>query len=407
MDAISLCRRLIRARTVLGNEGEAVDVAEDAMRALGFDEVWRDEPGNLIGTLHGELPGTVLFDGHLDVVDAGDVARWRCDPFGGELIDGRLYGRGAVDMKGPVAAMIAGIAAIRGRPKEARRTIYVSCSLVEELVEGLALREVLERLKPDAVVIGEPTNGRLAIAQRGRGEILIEAVGKAAHSAYPHEGVNAAEAIADLIIALRAMPAPTDDILEPGYHVLTEIWSEPRPSGSTVPYYAGAAYDRRLLPGETPESVLAPIRAAAQRLKASETRETPTSAEYRISIVRSKITTYRGVTLVGDRFAPGWKLGRNHPIVEAALSGLRAAGQPGEPIAYATCTNGSASAGWYGIPTIGYGPGVNERSHGVDEYIAVDELTAGVSGYTALAWAVATAPSLPRLPGVDGVAKTT
>ena len=397
MDVVSLCRQLIRARSVLGNEGEAIGVAEEAMRDLGFDEVWRDEPGNLIGALRGGLPGAVLFDGHLDVVDAGDVARWRCDPFGGELIDGRVYGRGAVDMKGPVAAMIAGIAAVRNGPKDARRTIYVSCSLLEELIEGLALREVLERLNPDAVVIGEPTNGRLAIAQRGRGEILIEAVGKAAHSAYPHEGVNAAEAITDLVVALRGMPAPTDSMLEPGIQVLTEIWSEPRPSGSTVPYYAGAVYDRRLLPGETPESVLAPIRVTAQRLSASGTRKKPASSEYRVSIVRSEITTYRGVTLQGNRFAPGWKLDRSHPIVEAALSGLRAAGQPSEPIAYATCTNGSASAGWYRKPTIGYGPGVNERSHGVDEYIAVDELTAGVSGYTALAWAVARAPSLPLL----------
>jgi putative selenium metabolism hydrolase len=391
MDAVTLCRELVRARTVTGNEGEAADVAERWMRDLGYDRVWRDELGNLIGALDGKRPGGVLIDGHLDVVEPGDVSLWRCDPFSGDVIDGALYGRGAVDMKGPVAAMILGVAALRDRPAADRSTVYVCCSVAEETIEGLALRSVLEALRPWAVVIGEPTSGAVAIGQRGRAEILIEAVGRAAHSAYPQAGVNSAEAMVDLIADLRAAPVHTDDLLGPGFLVLTEVWSTPRPAFSIIPYLTSAVYDRRLLPGETPDTVLAPIRAIAER------RTAPGSAVFRASVAEIGLTTYAGVTIRGQKFAPGWKLAPSHPLVQAACAGLRDAGFEAKLSAYASCTNGSASAGRLGIPTIGYGPGQNAKSHQVNECIPVPELEQGVSGYAALAWAAATA-SLPGAP---------
>lgn len=387
-DVVTLCRELVRARTVAGNEGAAADIAEQWMHDLGYDEVWRDGLGNLIGALKGGRPGSVLLDGHLDVVEPGDLSLWRCDPFSGEVIEGALYGRGAVDMKGPVAAMILGVAALRRRSAAERCTVYVCCSLAEETIEGLALRSVLEQLRPGAVIIGEPTSGRVAIGQRGRAEILIEAVGRAAHSAYPQEGINSAEGMVDLIAGLRSAPVQTDDLLGPGFLILTEVWSTPRPAFSIIPYLTSAVYDRRLLPGETPDSVLAPIRAIAER------RRGPGSPEFHVSIARIELTTYSGFTLRGEKFAPGWKLPQGHPLVQAALDGLREAGLESTITAYASCTNGSASAGWCGIPTIGYGPGRNAVSHQVNECIPISELEQGVLGYAALVRAAATA-SLP------------
>jgi len=393
VDVVALCQRLVRARTVMGNEGAAADIAEEAMRDLGYDEVWRDELGNLVGTIRGGRQGAVLLDGHLDVVDAGDLTAWRADPFAGEVIDGALYGRGAVDMKGPVAAMIVGVAALRDRPRGDRRTVYVSCTVAEETVEGLALRTVLERLRPEAVIIGEPTSGKVAVGQRGRAEIVIEALGKAAHSAYPEEGRNSAEAMADLIVALRGVTLPVDDLLGVGSFVLIEVTSFPNPSSSTIPHLTRAVYDRRLLPGETPDSVLAPLRAAAERQGGSG------GVAYRVAVAGAELVTYTGMRLAGQKFAPGWKLPRDHPLIEASVRGLQAAGLASGLKVYATCTNGSASAGWLGIPTVGYGPGDNERSHTTNEAIALRDLEQSVLGYAALAWEAATAPPLPRLKG--------
>jgi len=389
VDVVTLCQRLVRARTVMGNEGAAADVAEEAMRDLGYDEVWRDDLGNLIGTVGGGRPGAVLFDGHLDVVDAGDLSAWRADPFAGEVIDGALYGRGAVDMKGPLAAMIVGVAGLRERPRRDRRTVYMSCTVAEETVEGLALRPLLERLRPDAVIIGEPTSGKVAMGQRGRAEVVVEALGRAAHSAYPQEGRNSAEAMADLIVALRGIALPVDELLGPASCVLIQVTSFPNPSSSTIPHLTRAVYDRRLLPGETPESVLAPLRAIAG-LAAND-------QACRVDIARAALVTYTGRRLAGDKFAPGWKLGREHPLIGASVRALEAAGLATGLKVYATCTNGSASAGWLGIPTIGYGPGENERSHTTNEAIELRDLERSVFGYTALAWEAGTAPALPRL----------
>ncbi len=408
VDVVTLCQRLVRARTVMGNEGAAADVAEEAMRDLGYDEVWRDDLGNLMGAIGGGRHGAVLLDGHLDVVDAGDLTAWRADPFAGEVIDGALWGRGAVDMKGPLAAMIVSAAALRDRPRRDRRTVYVSCTVAEETVEGLALRPVLERLRPDAVIIGEPTSGKVAVAQRGRAEIALQALGRAAHSAYPEEGRNSAEAMADLIVALRGVTLPVDDLLGPASFVLIEVTSLPSPSSSTIPHLTRAVYDRRLLPGETPESVLAPLRAIAERQAAerqaaerhgSDRPIGANSKAYQVAVARAELVTYTGLRLAGEKFAPGWKLPRDHPLIEASLRGLRAAGLPGGVKIYATCTNGSASAGWLGIPTVGYGPGENERSHTTNEAIGVPDLEQGVQGFAALAWEAATMPSLPRLEG--------
>jgi len=385
VNVVTLCQQLLRARTVLGNEGEAADVAEQAMRDLRYDEVWRDDLGNLVGTLHGGRPGSIMLDGHLDVVDPGDLAQWRADPFGGELLDGEVYGRGAVDMKGAIAGMVLGVAALKERPAADRRTIHVSLSVAEETIEGPALLHLAEAVRPDAVIIGESTSGRVAIGQRGRAEILVEVIGSAAHSAYPQQGVNSADGLVDLVRELRALPVASDDLLGPGFMVLTEVWSIPRPSNSIIPYFAGAIYDRRLLPGETPQSVLAPLQAAARRLA------TPRCPEYRFSYSRAALVTYTGATLGGEKFAPGWRLAADHPLVRAALNGLRASRLTTQASAYAACTNGSATAGMLGIPTIGYGPGDDEMAHKVNERISVGALERGVIGFGALAWAAATA----------------
>lgn len=370
--------RLIGATSPSGQEGAAAQLAAAEMRRLGF-AVERDEAGNVLGTIGGESGPTVLIDAHLDTVGVTEPEAWSHAPTG-ERVGGRIYGRGSMDMKGPLAAAIYGIAVLAGRLPRGR--VVVSATVAEELVEGPATEIVARRLRPDFVIIGEATSLKLARGQRGRAEIVVTTHGRPTHSSRPELGVNAAEAMVDVVTTLRELAPPEHSVLGQGILVLTDILSQPYPGLSVVPDRCLATFDRRTLPGETEESVLAPVRAAvATALEGSE-------ATGEAAIARDRFETYTGYTIDAPNFAPAWFYPDDAPVVHAAARGLAAAGIAPELSHYAFCTNGSGTAGRLGIPTIGFGPGDEERAHRVDEYIEVADLARGASGYAAIARAL-------------------
>ncbi|MQA06209.1 MAG: YgeY family selenium metabolism-linked hydrolase [Streptosporangiales bacterium] len=365
--------RLVGARSYSTEESAAAAVLRDELTRLGFT-VEVDDIGNVIGTLRlGDGP-TVLLDSHLDTVVVVDPAEWTRKP-DGEVVGDRVYGRGTVDMKGPLAACLHGVAALRDLDVG---TIVVSGSVAEELVEGPALVRVAERVRPDYVVICEATACKVAKGQRGRAEVRIEVEGTSCHSAHPRAGLNAAEVMADVVTALRAIEPPTHPSLGDGILVLTDVLSAPYPGLSVVPERCVATYDRRTLVGETEEDVLAPVRAVVDEVAA----RWGTTAT--VGIAADDYTAYTGVQVQAPNFAPAWLTDEDTPIVTAAVDGLQAAGLPAVVGHYKFCTNGSGTAGHLGIPTIGHGPGEEDQAHTVDESIALDDLHAGAQGYAAI-----------------------
>jgi putative selenium metabolism hydrolase len=367
--------RLIRTPSPSGQEDGVARLVFEEMAKLGF-KVQIDAFGNVIGTISARPGPTVLLDAHMDTVGVSSPELWTRSPWG-ERVGDRIYGRGAMDMKGPLAAAIYGIAALRGCLE--RGTVAVSATVAEELVEGPALVRVAERLRPDFVVICEATSLKLARGQRGRAEVRVEMFGKPTHSSRPELGVNAAEAMVDVARALRELQPPYHPVLGPGILVLTDVKSEPYPGLSVVPDYCLATYDRRTLPGEMEGEVVEPIRALAERAIEG------TGARVRITIAEDDFQTYTGQRIVAPNFAPAWFFDEDAPIVAGAVEGLRQAGITPELSHYAFCTNGSGTAGRLGIPTIGFGPGHEELAHRVDEYIDVDELVLAARGYAAIA----------------------
>lgn len=367
--------RLIRTPSPSGQEDGVARLVFEEMAKLGF-KVQIDAFGNVIGTISARPGPTVLLDAHMDTVGVSSPELWTRSPWG-ERVGDRIYGRGAMDMKGPLAAAIYGIAALRGCLE--RGTVAVSATVAEELVEGPALVRVAERLRPDFVVICEATSLKLARGQRGRAEVRVEVFGKPTHSSRPELGVNAAEAMVDVVRALRELQPPYHPVLGPGILVLTDVKSEPYPGLSVVPDYCLATYDRRTLPGELEDDILQPIRALAERALVSS------GARARITIAEDDFQTYTGRRIVAPNFAPAWFFDEDAPIVAGAVEGLRQAGITPELSHYAFCTNGSGTAGRLGIPTIGFGPGHEELAHRVDEYIDVDELVLAARGYAAIA----------------------
>jgi putative selenium metabolism hydrolase len=383
--AVALCQALIQRQSYSGHEDAVVERMKQAFEELQFDEILTDEYGSVLGHIRGNRPGKVLLlDGHIDTVPVPDESKWTHKPFGGEIENGKIYGRGTSDMKGAVSAMVAASAFFAAdTQREFAGDVYVSGVVHEECFEGIAARKISERIRPDYVVIGESSELNLKRGQRGRAEVVVETFGKPAHSANPHAGVNAVYKMAALVREIGKLKAPVHPILGEGILELTDIKSSPYPGASVVPDYCRATYDRRLLVGETKESVLKPLQDLIAEMKS-------TDAEFEAGVHFASGTEqcYTGAKISGERFFPGWLFDADDEFVQAALAGLRSAGLNPEVTQYSFCTNGSHYAGEAGVRTIGFGPSRENLAHTIDEYIETDQLVKAVEGYYGILTAV-------------------
>jgi len=382
---IALCQAQIQNQSYSGHEDGVVARMKQAFEKLGFDEVFVDGYGSILGHIKGNRPGKVLLlDGHIDTVPVPDESSWTRKPYGGEIADGKIFGRGSSDMKGAVSAMIAAAAFFAA---DSRRDfageIYVSGIVCEEIFEGIAARKISERIKPNYVVIGESSELNLKRGQRGRAEVVVETFGKPAHSANPRAGINAVYKMAALIAEIGKLEAPTHPILGEGILELTDIKSSPYPGASVVPDHCRATYDRRLLVGETKDSVLQPLQALIGKMQRNDS-EFKATAQFAGGVERC----YTGEEIRGERFFPGWVFDENDEFVQASLAGLRSVGLNPKLTQYSFCTNGSHYAGEAGIRTIGFGPSRENLAHTIDEYIEIDQLLKSVEGYFGILGAV-------------------
>ncbi len=366
--------RLIKEPSLSCQEQGVARLVAEEMDRLGF-AVAVDDMGNVVGTLDAGPGPCILLDSHLDTVGVSDRPAWSHDPEG-ELVGDCLYGRGAMDMKGPLAACMYGIASLRGRLQ--RGKVVVSATIAEELLEGPATVHVAERVRPDVAIICEATSLRIAHGQRGRAELRVDVFGRSTHSSRPELGVNAAQAMVDVVSVLRTLQPPHHHVLGDGILVLTDIMSVPYPANSVVPNHCIATFDRRTLPGETLEGVLAPIAQALERaLEGSGARGT-------VSIAEDDLISYSGARVTGPNFADAWYVAKEDTLVQCAIRAMVDAGIDPYTTHYAFCTNGSGTAGSLGIPTIGFGPGDETLAHRPDEHIDIQDLAAAARGYAAL-----------------------
>ncbi len=369
---------LIRIPSYSGEEGEVVKCIKEELTKLGYDDCFVDDYGNVIGHIKGNRPGkSILYDAHIDTVPVIDPSVWTQDPFGGEIVDGKIYGRGTTDMKGSFAAMaIAAAAFSQDVKKDFAGDIYVAGVVHEECFEGVAARKISERVKPDYVVIGEASELNLKIGQRGRAEIIVETFGVPAHSANPDKGVNAVYHMGKVIERIRELEMTHQEGLGYGILELTDIKSSPYPGASVVPDYCRVTYDRRLLVGEKKEDVLKPI----QDLLLQMVKEDPT-LKAKVSYAVGEEKCYTGSTIQGERFFPGWLYDEKDEFVQKAYEALKMSGLDPEITQYSFCTNGSHYAGEAGIKTIGFGPSTETLAHTIDEYIELEGLFKAMEGY--------------------------
>lgn len=368
MNAVSFLQELVRIDTTPGREKRGVLRAAEEMRNLEFDDVVIDAHGNLIGRIGPEGAKTLVVDGHIDTVPVYSPAAWQHDPFGADIVDGLLYGRGSVDMKAAIAAFIHAGGELRRNGVELAGCVLLVVSIAEEMREGATLAESFVGRPADWCIIGEPTSLAVAHAQRGRARIEVEIWGRSVHAAASSSGINAVELMAEVLRRAKELRGPRHPSLGGRDINLIDIRSEPYPSISTIPDYCVARFDVRFLPGESRESILNLMQDLL-----------PAGSRGAVRVGPASFTTYTGAHYDLEDMALSWETPRSHELVQQAQAASGA-----ELGVYPFCTNGSYFAGERGIPTIGYGPGAAARAHAVDEAVPVAEVEQAVRGYTSI-----------------------
>ena len=384
-ELIELCREFVQRKSLSGEEGEVAHLVAEAMRSLKYDQVEIDHYGNVIGRMVFDEDGpTILLEGHMDHVDVADEKSWSHDPYGAEISGGRIWGRATSDMKGALAAMVFAADLLRERAKGLCGELVVAGSVHEECFEGVASESIARMTNPDYVVIGEASGLDLKRGQRGRAEIVMETYGKSAHSSNPSMGLNAIMTMLPLLMNVEKEFIPhSHPVLGEGILEVTDIISSPYPGSSVIPDKCRVTFDRRLLPGETKEEVLAQIRRIIRGVAAFKP-----DIKAEVFVAEGTARCYTGEIIKAERFAPGWLFEESHPFVRKALAGLRSIGLAPRISHYSFCTNGSYYAGKARIPTVGFGPSREELAHVADEYIEIDQLLSACEGYAGIAWSV-------------------
>lgn len=376
---VCFCRKMIQQPSLSGQEKNVAELVRSRMVDLGFDSVEVDTYGNVIGRIIlGKGGRKILLEGHMDHVDISDPSKWNYDPFGAEVVDGKMYGRATSDMKGNLSAMIQAAAYLKeDHGDDLDGEIIVAGSVHEECFEGVASELIGERYRPDLVIIGEASNLTLKRGQRGRAEVVLETLGKTAHSSNPSVGLNAVKKMMKVLLEIEKKFVPaSNDVLGEGILEVTDIISSPYPGASVVPDQCRVTFDRRLLVGESEEIVLQQVQQIIDEVALSDPE-----LKTRLYLAVGEDMCYTGEPIKATRFAPGWLFPEDHEFVQIALKGLRSAGQDPVLSHYYFCTNGSYYAGKAGIPTLGYGGSLETLAHVDDEYIEIEQLVKACEGY--------------------------
>ncbi|MCX7668873.1 MAG: YgeY family selenium metabolism-linked hydrolase [Anaerolineae bacterium] len=374
-----LAARLVRTPSLSGQEGAVARILADAMKANGFHEVWTDRMGNVVGRYGTGRGPRLLFDGHMDTIDVGDQAAWLRDPFGGTIEDGILYGRGAVDMKAALAAMIFGVKLLADQHVQLGGDLYVAFVVQEEPCEGMAAQFLCEEegLEPAFVVLGEPTNLNIAVGQRGRIELEVATRGRAGHAAAPQNAVNAINAAARLAFGIELLQPHllTDPVLGQGTAAVTHIASIAG-SRNAIPDRCEMVIDRRLTLGETEVRALNELQQIIRR----------EGIQAEIRTAEFDVPPYTGYVRHVRKYYPPWLTPENSPLVRTAVRAVeRALGTTPRLITWSFSTDGAYTMGVAGIPTIGFGPGEERLAHTTSEQIALADVARAAVAYAQLA----------------------
>ena len=377
-DMLRFFREIVAIPSIDGQIGEVGERVAEEMRSVGFDEVRFDKMGNILGRI-GSGEKNIVYDSHIDTVGVGSPESWQWDPFKGKIKNGVLYARGACDEKGSTPGMVYGLSICRDLGGLEGWTAWYFGNM-EEWCDGIAPNTFVDvdpGIRPDYVVIGEPTNMRVYRGHKGRLELEVVARGRSAHAASNQLGDNALYKLLPVIVGVRDMePVLGDhDFLGHGKITVTDI-SVQSPSINAVPDEAKIIIDRRMTFGETREDVMREIEAIIP-------------PDYRESVtVRALVyddPSYTGFVFPVEKYFPAWLMSNEHVLARAGQATRALCGMANEPTGkWDFSTNGIYWAGKANIPSIGFGPGDEVTAHTVQDSVALGDVVKATEFYAAL-----------------------
>jgi putative selenium metabolism hydrolase len=332
--------------------------------------------GNIIGRI-GKGKHVIAMDAHVDTVDVGNPDNWKVDPFLGDERDGIIYGRGACDMKGPLASIVYGGKIIKDLHLEDDYTLYIVGSVQEEDCDGLCWQYIIneDKLRPDVVVITEATNLAVYRGHRGRMEIEVRTKGISCHGSAPERGVNAVYKMAPIIQDIEKLNTRLggEPFLGKGTVTISDIRAT-SPSLCAVADSSTIHLDRRLAATDTLEAAV------------KEIQDLPSvkNVEAEVVVLDYAVASWKGLTYPTKKYFPTWLLPENHPLLNAGVKAYEDLfGEKPVVGRWVFSTNGVAVMGMHGIPCIGFGPGNEIYAHMATEHIPVEHLVKASAWYAA------------------------
>ena len=415
-DMTKLLRDLIKIPGESCKEKGKIERGAEEMRKLGFDKVEIDPMGNLLGWM-GSGKTLIAFDGHIDTVGIGNRNNWTFDPYEGYENDEEIGGRGVSDQEGGIVSAIYGAKIMKDlNLLNDKYTVLVTATVQEEDCDGLCWEYIIKEsgIKPEFVVLNEPTDGGIYRGQRGRMEIRVDVKGISCHGSAPERGDNAIYKMADILQNVRDLnenDAEESTAVKGLVKMLDEKfnpeWKEARflgrgtitvsqifftsPSRCAVADSCSVSLDRRMTAGETWESCLNEIRALPAVTKYGR--------DVVVSMYKYDSPAYTGLVYPIECYFPTWVIPEDHPVTKAlektykAMYGDKRIG-PAETLAtrsarpltdkWTFSTNGVTIMGRNGIPCIGFGPGAEAQAHAPNEKTWKQDLVTCAALFAAL-----------------------
>lgn len=391
-ELIRFTREIVKTPSYTGDEGAVAKIIYDTLSEFGLDDCWIDEIGNVIAVLKGQGNGpNVLLNSHMDVVPTGNLDQWTHDPFGAHLDEsGAIFGRGTADMKGGLAALVFAMSIFASGKRKGvvfPGDIIFSSVVHEEAAEMFGMEHLCETSLPsrglnfDVCFLAEPTNGRINLGHRGKVELVIQTLGKTAHSSRPWQGINALEKmlpILDFIFNEMGPGLPVHPELGQCSVTVTNCVCKPG-ALSITPDECEIYVDRRYTPSESIEDVIRDFESLITDL-----RQTVSKFDASVRVRTVLETSYTGLRKEVRKNHPVWMTAKDHPFVKQTQAALTRIGREVSTGYFIGGVDGAYTAGIMGVPTIGYSAADETLAHTTEERTDTETIISDTKAYVAI-----------------------
>jgi len=378
---VDFTSRIVSTPSLSGEEGDVAALIVAEMKQLQYDDVQTDEVGNIIGRIEGGSGPSIMLNGHMDIVDPGPADGWPHPAYSGKVVDGELWGRGSVDMKGPVAAMIYGASLFKNPKMKPPGDVLMTVAVQEE-IGGLGSQFLVTHTTADAAIVGEPSSNELRLGHRGRIELQVTFFGRSAHASSPHLGANPHFVAAEFLSRLSSLELLVDSRLGPATIAPTLYQTDQR-SANVIPSEVTIFLDWRNVPSEDEAHAVGLIESLISELSGSN------DFTSQVKVTTQPRKTWTGATRDFASVFPPFATSGSSSLAQTAGEIIEAStGRPANPNVWKFATDGGHLAK-ANIPVVGFGPGDDRLAHTNQERISVEELKLAAATYAPLALGLA------------------